>query len=106
MEKGTLINSCTVSATCLHSTTLLSPTLLYFLNLHTVACIGLRLLSETTVTSVRALEPSRLVNLHDTTGSSSTGVTSLERVGVSTLSKIILAGVNNDGSANNGLRTE
>jgi hypothetical protein len=45
-------------------------------------------------------------NSHDTTGSSSTGVTSLERVGVSTLTEIILAGVYDNGSANDGLRTE
>jgi hypothetical protein len=43
------------------------------------------------------------VNLHDTTGSSSTGVTSLQRVGVSTLSEIISTGVNNNSSANDGL---
>jgi hypothetical protein len=43
------------------------------------------------------------VNLHDTTGSSSTGVTSLQRVGVSTLSEIIGTGVNNNSSANDGL---
>jgi hypothetical protein len=42
------------------------------------------------------------VNLHDTTGSSSTGVTSLQRVGVSTLSEIISTGVNDDSSAKEG----
>jgi uncharacterized protein YunC (DUF1805 family) len=40
---------------------------------------------------------------HDTTGSSSTGVTSLQRVGVSTLSEIINTGVNDNSSANDGL---
>jgi hypothetical protein len=40
---------------------------------------------------------------HDTTGSSSTGVTSLQRVGVSTLSKIISTGVNDNSSADDGL---
>jgi hypothetical protein len=43
------------------------------------------------------------VNLHDTTGGSSTGVTSLQRVGVSTLSEIINTGVNNNSSANDRL---
>ena len=47
-----------------------------------------------------------LDHLHDTTGSSSTGVTGLERIGVTSLTKIILTGVNNNGSANDGLGTE
>lgn len=42
-------------------------------------------------------------DLHDTTGSSSTGVTSLQRVGVSTLSEIIDTGVNDNSSADDGL---
>ena len=43
---------------------------------------------------------------HDTTGSSSTGVTSLQGVGVSNLSEIIGTGVNNDSSANDRLGAE
>jgi hypothetical protein len=72
------------------------------------SCIDIeRLLSETTViVSIRASRLSLLKYSHDTTGSSSTGVTSLERVGVSTLTEIILAGVYDNGSANDGLGTE
>jgi len=50
--------------------------------------------------------PGDLDHLHDTTGGSSTGVTGLERVGVTSLTEIILTGVNNNGSANDGLGTE
>ena len=61
------------------------------------------LLGETTLSSVFELQMSGVYNSHDTTGSSSTGVTSLQRVGVSTLSEIIGTGVYNDSSANDGL---
>ena len=47
-----------------------------------------------------------LDHLHDTTGGSSTGVTGLERIGVTSLTEIILTGVNNNGSANDGLGAE
>lgn len=44
-----------------------------------------------------------LVHSHDTAGSSGTGITSLERIGVTSLSEIISSVVDNDGSANDGL---
>lgn len=67
-----------------------------------------RLRSDTTIrVSFDRPDGLRVCNsLHDTTGSSSTGVTSLERVGVTALSEIIGTGVNDDGSANDGLSTE
>lgn len=40
---------------------------------------------------------------HDTAGSSATGVTSLERVGVAALAEIVSTGVDDNGSANDGL---
>ena len=46
------------------------------------------------------------MDLHNTTCSSSTGVTGLQGVGVSTLSEIIGTGVNNDSSANDRLGAE
>jgi len=45
-------------------------------------------------------------NSHDTASSSATGVTSLERVGVTTLTVVVGTLVDNERSANDGLRAE
>lgn len=67
----------------------------------------MRLVGDTTANTL-ALNGSidRQLDLHDTAGSTGTGVTSLEGLGVAALSEIVSTGVDDDGSANDGVRAK